>query len=218
MFCYPKTVTLFCFLAFCPFVTPSTSEYVFDRLLGLYDWSLKKVLKYHFTTMILSVVLFAVTVGLLVVVPKGFIPSQDTGQITGITQAAQDASFDNLVQHQQTVANLIRQDPNVDAVNSNIGAGASANGSGAAVAANSGSLFIRLKPRSQRQLGAEEIIQNLRTKLATVPGIQVFLQNPPAIPIGAQQSTGLYQLALQSSDVKPLQEYVPQLVAKVIFQ
>ncbi|WP_375514759.1 efflux RND transporter permease subunit [uncultured Nostoc sp.] len=191
------------------------SEYVFDRLLGLYDWSLKKVLKYHFTTMILSVVLLAVTVGLLVIVPKGFIPSQDTGQITGITQAAQDASFDNLVQHQQSVANLIRQDPNVDAVNSNIGAGASANGSGAAVAANSGSLFIRLKPRSERQLGADEIIQNLRTKLATVPGIQVFLQNPPAIPIGAQQSTGLYQLALQSSDVKPLQKYVPQLVVKM---
>ncbi|MGV0105344.1 Acriflavin resistance protein [Nostoc sp. DSM 114160] len=191
------------------------SEYVFDRFLGLYDWSLKKVLKYHFTTMILSVVLLVVTVGLLLVVPKGFIPSEDTGQITGVTQAAQDASFDNLVQHQQTVANLIREDPNVDAVNSNIGAGASANGSGAAVAANSGSLFIRLKPRSQRQLGADEIVQNLRTKLATVPGIQVFLQNPPAIPIGAQQSTGLYQVALQSSDVKPLQEYVPQLVLKM---
>ncbi|MFN6528791.1 efflux RND transporter permease subunit [Nostoc sp. ChiSLP03a] len=191
------------------------SEYVFDRFLGLYDWSLKKVLKYHRTTMILSVVLLVVTVGLLLVVPKGFIPSEDTGQITGITQAAEDASFDNLVQHQQTVANLIRQDPNVDAVNSNIGAGASANGSGAAVAANSGSLFIRLKPRSQRQLGADEIVQNLRTKLATVPGIQVFLQNPPAIPIGAQQSTGLYQVALQSSNVKPLQEYVPQLVLKM---
>ncbi|ACC80431.1 efflux RND transporter permease subunit [Nostoc punctiforme] len=191
------------------------SEYVFDRFLGLYDWSLKKVLKYHRTTMILSVFLLAVTVGLLVIVPKGFIPSEDTGQITGITQAAEDASFDNLVQHQQTVANLIRQDPNVDAVNSNIGAGASASGGGAAVAANSGSLFIRLKPRSQRQLGADEIVQNLRTKLATVPGIQVFLQNPPAIPIGAQQSTGLYQVALQSSDVKLLQEYVPQLVTKM---
>ncbi|MEH2346654.1 MAG: efflux RND transporter permease subunit [Nostoc sp.] len=191
------------------------SEYVFDRFLGLYDWSLKKVLKYHRTTMILSAFLLVVTVGLLVIVPKGFIPSEDTGQITGITQAAEDASFDNLVQHQQTVANLIRQDPNVDAVNSNIGAGASASGGGAAVAANSGSLFIRLKPRSQRQLSADEIIQELRTQLATVPGIQVFLQNPPAIPIGAQQSTGLYQVALQSSDVKPLQEYVPQLVTKM---
>jgi HAE1 family hydrophobic/amphiphilic exporter-1 len=191
------------------------SEYVFDRFLGVYDWSLKKVLKYHRTTMILSVVLFAVTVWLLMIVPKGFIPSEDTGQITGITQVAQDASFDNLVQHQQTVANLIRQDPNVDAVNSNIGAGASAGGGGAAVAPNSGSLFIRLKPRSARQATADEIVQNLRTKLATLPGIQVFLQNPPAIPIGAQQSTGLYQVALQSSDVKPLQEYVPQLVDKM---
>jgi HAE1 family hydrophobic/amphiphilic exporter-1 len=191
------------------------SEAAFDRVLSLYDWSLKKVLKYHRTTMILSAALLIVTVGLLAVVPKGFIPSEDTGQITGITQAAQDASFDNLVQHQQTVADLIRQDPNVDAVNSNIGASASASGSGAAVANNSGSLFIRLKPRNQRAHTADEIIQNLRTQLATIPGIQVFLQNPPAIPIGTQQSTGLYQLALQSSDVQPLQQYVPQLVEKM---
>ncbi|OUL24953.1 efflux RND transporter permease subunit [Nostoc sp. 106C] len=191
------------------------SEYVFDRFLALYDWSLKKVLKYHRTTMILSAVLLIVTVGLLAVVPKGFIPSEDTGQITGITQAAQDASFDDLVRHQQVVTDLIRQDANVDAVNSNIGAGSSGSGGGAAVAGNSGSLFIRLKPRSQRHLSADEIIQELRTKLATVPGIQVFLQNPPAIPIGTQQTTGLYQLALQSSDVQPLQQYVPQLVAKM---
>ncbi|GAX42429.1 acriflavin resistance protein [Tolypothrix sp. NIES-4075] len=191
------------------------SEYVFDRVLDLYNWSLKKILKYHFTTMILSVVMLFVTVWLLVVVPKGFIPSEDTGQITGITQAAQDASFDNLVRHQQAVVDLLRQDPNVDAVNSNIGASASASGGGAAVAGNSGSLFIRLKPRSQRQMGADEIIQNLRSKLATVPGIQVFLQNPPAIPVGTQQTTGLYQLALQSSDIQPLQEYVPQLVERM---
>lgn len=191
------------------------SEYVFDRFLALYDWSLKKVLKYHRTTMILSTVMLFVTVWLLAVVPKGFIPSQDTGQITGITQAAQDASFDNLVRHQQAVVDLLRQDPNVDAVNSNIGASASASGSGAAVAGNSGSLFIRLKPHDQRQMGADEIIQNLRSKLATVPGIQVFLQNPPAIPVGTQQTTGLYQLALQSSDIQPLQEYVPQLVDRM---
>lgn len=191
------------------------SEYVFDRFLALYDWSLKKALKYHRTTMILSAIVFIVTIGLFVVVPKGFIPSEDTGQITGITQAAQDASFDDLMRHQQAVADLICQDPNVDAVNSNIGAGASASGSGAAVPQNTGSLFIRLKPRNQRQLTADEIVQELRTKLATVPGIKVFLQNPPAIPIGTQQSTGLYQIALQSTDVQPLQEYVPQLVEKM---
>ncbi len=155
------------------------------------------------------------TVGLFAVVPKGFIPSEDTGQITGITEAASDASFDALVRHQQQVTDLIRQNPNVDAVNSNIGAGASASGGGGAVAGNSGSLFIRLKPRSQRHSTADEIIQDLRTKLATIPGIQVFLQNPPAVPIGTQQTTGLYQLALQSSDIQPLQQYVPQLVEQM---
>ena len=191
------------------------SEYVFDRLLGLYDWSLRLALKYHLTTMILSGIILVVTVYLFVVVPKGFIPNEDTGQITAVTQAAQDASFDDLVRHQQAAVALIRQDPNVDAVNSNIGPGSSASGSGAAVAGNTGNLIIRLKPRSQRQVSAEQVVQELRTKLTTVPGIQVFLQNPPAIPIGTQQSTGQYQLALQSTDIQPLQQYVPQLVAKL---
>ena len=189
-----------------------TSEAIFDRILGLYDRTLKVALKYHRTTMILATVMLFVTVGLFAVVPKGFIPSEDTGQIIGVTQATQDASFENLVRHQQEVVDMIRQDPNVDAVNSNIGAGSSATGSGAAVAGNSGSLFIRLKDRSQRHASAGEIIETLRSQLATIPGIQVFLQNPPAIPIGTQQTTGLYQLTLQSSDNKALNEYVPQLV------
>ena len=191
------------------------SEAVFDWFLSLYDWSLKKALKFHRTTMILSAAMLIVTIGLFGVVPKGFIPSEDTGRITGITQAAQDASFDNLVNHQQIVANVIRENPDVDAVNSNIGAGSSASGSSSAVAGNTGSLFIRLKPRDQRSSSAQEIVQNLREQLTKIPGIQVFLQIPPAIPIGTQQSTGLYQLALQSTDVQPLQEYVPQLVEKL---
>lgn len=161
---------------------------MFDRTLALYDWSLKKVLKYHFTTMVVSGVLLLVAIGLLFVVPKGFIPSEDTGQITGITQAAEDASFDALVRHQQQVTDLIRQNPSVDAVNSNIGASSSASGSGSAAASNTGSLFIRLKPRSQRKATADEVIQELRTQLSTVPGIQVFLQNPPAIPIGTSKA------------------------------
>jgi HAE1 family hydrophobic/amphiphilic exporter-1 len=191
------------------------SEQVFDRVLDLYDRSLKVVLKYHRTTMILAGVMLLVTVGLFAVVPKGFIPSEDKGQIIGVTQAAQDSSFDNLMRHQQEVVAMIRQDPNVDAVNSNIGAGSSSTGSGAAVAGNSGSLFIRLKDRSQRHVSAEEVIQNLRSKLDSIPGIQVFLQNPPAIPIGTQQTTGLYQLTLQSTDSKALNDYVPKLVTSL---
>ena len=191
------------------------SEQVFDRVLDLYDRSLKVVLKYHRTTMILAGVMLLVTVGLFAVVPKGFIPSEDKGQIIGVTQAAQDSSFDNLVRHQQEVVAMIRQDPNVDAVNSNIGAGSSSTGSGAAVAGNSGSLFIRLKDRSQRHASAEEVIQDLRSKLDSIPGIQVFLQNPPAIPIGTQQTTGLYQLTLQSTDSKALNDYAPKLVTSL---
>ena len=191
------------------------SEYAFDRILALYDWTLKVALKFHRTTMILSGVMLFVTVGLFVAVPKGFIPSEDTGQIAAITQAAQDSSFDALVRHQQEVVSLIRQNPNVEAVNSNIGAGASASGAGAAVPGNTGSLFIKLKPRSQRQANASEIARDLRSQLAAIPGIQVFLQVPPAVPIGTQQSTGLYQIALQATDVKLLQQYVPKLVTQL---
>jgi hydrophobic/amphiphilic exporter-1 (mainly G- bacteria), HAE1 family len=99
--------------------------------------------------------------------------------------------------------------------NSNIGAGSSATGSGVAVASNSGSLFIKLKSRDERQASADEVVQDLRSKLADIPGLQVFLQTPPAIPIGTQQTTGAYQIALQSTDVEPLKNYVPQLVAKL---
>jgi hydrophobic/amphiphilic exporter-1 (mainly G- bacteria), HAE1 family len=186
------------------------SEAIFDRVLAGYDWSLKKVMKYHLTTMIFSAVLLIATVGLFTLVPKGFIPSEDTSQIIGVTQAAQDASFNELSRHQQQVVDVIRQDPNVEAVNSNIG------GSNGSIApSNSGSLFIQLKRRDLRPNGADEIIQNLRPQLAAIPGIQVFLQNPPAIPVGAQQSTGLYQLSLQSSDATVLAKYVPQLVDKL---
>ena len=191
------------------------SEYAFDRVLALYDWTLKKALKFHRTTMILSGAMLLVTVWLFVAVPKGFIPSEDTGQISAITQAAQDSSFDDLVRHQQEVVNLIRQNSNVEAVNSNIGAGASASGAGAAVPGNTGSLFIKLKPRSQRQASAPEIARDLRSQLAAIPGIQVFLQVPPAVPIGTQQTTGLYQIALQTTDFKLLQQYVPELVNKL---
>jgi hydrophobic/amphiphilic exporter-1 (mainly G- bacteria), HAE1 family len=186
------------------------SEAVFDKWLAGYDWSLKKVMKYHFTTMILSGVLLLVTIGLFTIVPKGFIPSEDTSQIIGVTQAAQDASFNELSRHQQQVVDLIRQNPNVEAVNSNIGAS-----SGSIAPSNSGSLFIRLKPHHERAVGADDIIQTLRPQLAAIPGIQVFLQNPPAIPVGAQQTTGLYQLSFQSSDATVLEKYIPQLVDKL---
>ncbi len=195
------------------------SERAFDWVLHLYDRSLKVVFKYHRTTMILSGVLFLVTIGLFGAVPKGFIPSEDTGQIIGIAQAAEDTSFENLAQHQKMVTDVIRQNPNVEVVNFNIGAATSATGESAAIAQNTGRVLIRLKPRSiwvgdgnPRHEGANEILQSLREKLAEIPGIQVFLQNPPALAIGTQQTTGLYQITLQSLDEQSLETHVSKLV------
>ena len=190
------------------------SETFFDRLLSVYDWSLKIVLKYHLTTMLISGVLLVATLYLFVAIPKGFIPSEDTGQITAVTQGGENVSFDDMVRHQQEMAAIISKNPNVDAVNSNVGAGSSVGG-GSNAAGNSGSFFIRLKPRSQRQDSADSVIEQLRVQLSKVPGIQIFLQNPPAIPVGSQQGTGLYQITLQSTDVQQLYQYVPQLEDKM---
>ncbi|MBP5972312.1 efflux RND transporter permease subunit [Brasilonema sp. CT11] len=185
------------------------SERVFDLLLRGYEWSLKPFFRYRLTTLIGSVILLALTVYLFVLVPKGFIPTEDTGQIMGNTRAAQDISFDAMQRHQQKVVDIIRRDPNVQAVDSIVGA------SGPNAAVNSGRITILLKPRSQRRLNSDQIIQEMRPKLTRIPGIQVFLRSPPAIPIGGQQTNSSYQFSLQSLDLQQLRQYVPILKDKI---
>ena len=185
------------------------SERAFDLLLRGYDWTLKPVLKYRFMTLIGSGILLVMTVYLFVIVPKGFIPTEDTGQLMANTKGAQDISFDDMRHHQQKVVNIIRQDPNIEAVDSIVGA------SGPNASVNSGRITIRLKPRSQRQLNADEIIQELTPKLRRVVGVKTFLRSPPAIPIGGQQTNSTYQFTLQSLNLQDLRQYVPKLVDKV---
>ena len=185
------------------------SERAFDGLLKGYEWSLKPILRYRLVTLIGSGVLLLLTIYLFTIVPKGFIPNEDTGQIMANTKAAQDISFDDMLLHQQKVVDIIRKDPNIDAVNSTVGA------SGPNASVNAGRITIRLKPRDQRQLSADEIIQELTPKLRRLPGIQTFLRSPPAIPIGGQQTNSTYQFSLQSLNLQDLRQYVPQLVEKV---
>ncbi|MDZ8033045.1 efflux RND transporter permease subunit [Nostoc sp. DedSLP04] len=185
------------------------SERAFDLLLRGYDWTLKPVLKYRLMTLIGSGILLVMTVYLFVIVPKGFIPTEDTGQLTANTKGAQDISFDDMRRHQQKVVDIIRQDPNIEAVDSIVGA------SGPNASVNSGRITIRLKPRSQRQLSADEIIQELTPKLRRVVGVKTFLRSPPAIPIGGQQTNSTYQFTLQSLNLQDLRQYVPKLVDKV---
>src|SRR5579883_1027585 len=185
------------------------SERAFDELLKGYEWSLRVILRYRLLTLIGSFVILFATVYLFTIVPKGFIPTEDTGQLMGNTKAAQDISFEDMLKHQQKVVDIIRQDPNIDAVDSTVGA------SGPNASVNSGRITIRLKPRSQRSLSADQIIQELTPKLKRVTGIQTFLRSPPAIPIGGQQTNATYQVSLQSLNLQDLRQYVPQLLAKV---
>lgn len=174
------------------------SERFFTGMLKGYDWSLKKVLNHQRTTMIVTGLLLVATIYLFMISPKGFIPSEDTGQISGITEAAQGISFDNMVQHQKALAGIVQKDPNVASFTSSAGAG------GGSVTGNTGRLFIRLKPRAERRLSADEVIQSLRVKMAGVPGIRAFLQNPPVINVGGRLAKGLYQFTLQSPDTREL--------------
>ncbi len=185
------------------------SENLFDGMLKIYDWSLKKSLKYHRSTMIISLVIFITTLYLFVVIPKGFIPSDDNGLLSVTTEAAQDISFAAMAKHQQALAEIISNDPNIDAINSSVGAG------GPNASANAGRMLIRLKPRSQRLLSADQIVQKLRPKLGTVPGIRAFVQNPPSIRIGGQQTKALYQLTLQSVNQQELYQYGNILESKL---
>ncbi|MEH2396724.1 efflux RND transporter permease subunit [Nostoc sp.] len=185
------------------------SENVFNVILGGYDWSLKKSLKYHRTTMVISGAILVATVYLFIIVPKGFVPNADVGQITATTQASEDISFDEMVKHQQAVAAIAYRDPNVDSINSSVGAG------GPNASANTGRILIELKPRAQGRLSADEVVQELRPKLSRVPGIKVFLQNPPAINVGGQQTKAQYQFTLQTPNIQELYQYAPLLEEKL---
>ncbi|MEG5136173.1 MULTISPECIES: efflux RND transporter permease subunit [unclassified Microcoleus] len=185
------------------------SERGFELLLYGYEWTLRPVLKYRFVTLIVSVILLVLTAYLFVLVPKGFIPTEDTGQLMANTKGAQDISFDDMMIHQQQIVDILRKDPNIAALNSTVGA------SGPNASANNGRITIRLKPRSQRRLSADEIIQKLTPKLRGIPGIQAFLRSPSAIPIGGQQTNSQYQFTVQSLDLQALRQAVPELLAKV---
>jgi HAE1 family hydrophobic/amphiphilic exporter-1 len=181
------------------------SERAFDASLRAYDWSLKRVLAHRRATMAISGAVLVATVWLFRIMPTGFLPSEDTGQAFAFTEAAQGIGFDEMVRHQQALAAIVGADPNVDAYMSSIGA------TGPNATSNSGRIFMRLKPRAQRRLSADEVIEELRPKLASVPGIRAFVQNLPPIRIGGQLTKSLYQITLQDPDTDELYRYAPIL-------
>jgi HAE1 family hydrophobic/amphiphilic exporter-1 len=186
------------------------SERVYDGMLGLYKRSLRWFLEHRSLTMVFLLLVVALTVWVFRMVPKGFIPSEDRAIIYGPTEAAEGISFEAMKRLQQSLAEIVRQDPDVEAFMSNAGSRP-----GGIAGGNTGTLFLRLKPRAARELSADEVIQKLRPVLAQVPGIRVFLQNPPAISVGGRVTKSQYQYTLQGTDVEELYRVAPQLAAKM---
>ena len=184
-------------------------EKFFNDLLKGYEKSLQWVLKHRRITLGITTALFFVTVFLFYIMPKGFLPTEDTGQIFAITEAQQGISFEDMKKHQQEIVDIIAQDPNIEAFMSSIGAG------GPNAAANAGRIFMRLKPRSERKLSADQIIQELRAKTAGVIGIRMFMQNLPPIRIGGVLTKSQYQYTLQGPDTDELYKAAPALEAKL---
>jgi HAE1 family hydrophobic/amphiphilic exporter-1 len=187
------------------------TEKFFQGMLRAYDSTLVVVLRHRMATMVTFVLVLAGTLYMFVKIPKGFIPDQDTDQLSVVTEAAQGTSFYQMDQFQRVVADIIRQNPNVEALMSTVG------GTGASTLGgpNFGQMVVRLKPRSQRKELVNEIIDQLRPKVASVPGMKVYLQNPPTIRIGGQVTKSLYQISLISPNKEELYDSADKLLKAV---
>jgi len=183
-------------------------ETFFQGMLHVYEWTLTRAMRHRLITVLTLVPLIVATGYMFKVLPKGFLPTEDTGQVFAITEAAQGISFEDMKRHQQALAEIVKTDPNVEGFMSAVGSG------GGSSTGNAGRLFMNMKPRSER-LSVDDFIQQMRPKLAQVPGIRAFLQNRPSISIGGQLTKSLYQFTLQGMDLDELYKYAPVIEAKL---
>jgi hydrophobe/amphiphile efflux-1 (HAE1) family protein len=182
------------------------TDRMFQGLLDGYNRSLQWVLRHQAFTLGVAVVTMVATIWLYIIVPKGLLPSQDTGMIIGVTDAAQSISFKDMVTRQRAIAEIVRRDPDVVSVASFVGAG-SVNST-----VNSGRLYINLKPRDSRQAGADEIIARLRAATDSVQGISLFMQAAQDVQIDSRISRTQYQYTLTDADDVELSEWAPKLL------
>ncbi len=177
------------------------SERFFDRTRDAYAKALEWSLAHSRAVMIAFLAITVATGVLFARMPKGFLPAEETGQIFCFTEAAQDISYDAMASLQQEAAEIIRQNPAVEGVMSFIGA------SGNNPSLNRGRIFVSLKPRNER-VSSDEVIRQLRPKLASLVGIKAFLQNVPTIRIG-QLTKSPYQYTLRGASTEELYHWVP---------
>jgi HAE1 family hydrophobic/amphiphilic exporter-1 len=187
------------------------TESFFQGMLRVYDHSLQFVLRHKPAMMVSFVLVLAATGYMFVTIPKGFIPDQDTDQLQIITEAQQGTSYYQMVEYEQKIAGLVSQDPNVESLMASVGGTTASNLGGP----NYGQLVIHLKPRAQRQLGVNEIIKELRPRLAAYAGVRSYLLNPPTIQIGGQVTKSLYQFSMQTPDKNELYAQTEKLAKQI---
>ena len=171
-------------------------EAAWEKSLHWYERSLGWVMNRRPLAIAVSGLILIGTVVLGRLVPKAFIPSEDQSQLMATTEAAEGTSYEAMVKHQQAAAAIVQEDPNIDGFMSAVGSGGRTT--------NQGRLIMHLKPPSERDLTADEVARSLSRKLAAVPGIRVFIQNPPVINVGGRTSKSDYQFTLQSSEIDAL--------------
>src|SRR6201989_3102905 len=184
------------------------SERGFDGILNAYEAGLKIVLRHQFITLMVMFGTVALTGYLYVIIPKGFFPQQDTGLILAQSEAAQDISFQAMEERQQALQDAIMQDPAVDNVGAAVGAG------GGLYTLNDGRVFIQLKPKAQRD-PIDQVIARLRTNLARIQGITLYMQPAQDITIGARLNKTQFQFTLNDADPGELEHWTTLFLDKI---
>jgi multidrug efflux pump len=182
------------------------SERIFDGILSVYKHMLGWVLRHQPLMLIVALATAGLSVYLYIQVPKGFFPQQDTGRMGGSVQASQDISFEAMSSKMRQFVRIVGQDPAIQSVMGFAGGNTTA---------NTGRMFIMLKPLEERKVSADAVINRLRGKLAVVPGATLFLQSSQDLTIGGRQSQAQYQYTLQGEDLTELNTWAPRLLAKM---
>jgi HAE1 family hydrophobic/amphiphilic exporter-1 len=185
------------------------SERGFDAMLGAYARGLDLVLRHSFATLLAFLATLAATAWLFLAIPKGFFPQQDTGLITGISEAAQDVSFAEMMRRQQELGEIVGKDPAVATYAMAVGA------SGSTQTLNTGRFYITLKPRAQRDASAFQVIARLRPELEKVVGARLFLQAAQDVNVGGRTARTQFQYTLQDANLDELNEWAPKVLHRL---
>jgi hydrophobic/amphiphilic exporter-1 (mainly G- bacteria), HAE1 family len=175
----------------------------FNALARWYESTLAIAMRFRFATLMIAVLMLVGTVYLFVTMPTGFIPSQDSGFMFAVTQGPQDISFESMARHHRAVAEIIRAHPDIQDVVAFVPPG------------NQAFVFSHMKSRDERQHTVDQIIEDLRPKVAAAPGLFTFMQNPPPITVTGQSSASVYQLTLQSANLQEIYRWAPLLMDRM---